>query len=98
MDIDRRILDVTKKKKNYTKKCSDHSKISLISHTGKTIARILSERLKSKKEEIIEEDQFRYHRGKDTGDAIGLMKITSERMLGVKEVIFLCFIHWKKSF
>ena len=44
-------LDVTMialPKKKEAKKCSDHSTISLISHTGKVVARILSKRLKSK--------------------------------------------------
>ena len=42
-------------KKNKAKKCSDHRKISLISHTGKIVARILSKRLESKIKEVIEE-------------------------------------------
>ena len=52
-------LDVTifaLPKKNQEKKCSDHRPISLISHTGKIVARILSKRLGSKIEEFIEED------------------------------------------
>ena len=52
-------LDVTMiAQKNQAKKCSDHRTISLISHTGKIVARILSKRLKSKIEEVIEEEQF----------------------------------------
>ena len=58
-------------KKNQEKKCSDHRTISLISHTGKIVARILSKRLESKIEEFIEEDQFGFRKGKDTRDAIG---------------------------
>ena len=54
------------------KKCSDHRKISLISHTGKIVARILSKRLESKIEEVIEGDQFGFRKGKGTIDAIGL--------------------------
>ena len=53
-------LDVTMialPKKNQAKKCSDHRTISLISHTGIIVARILSIRLES--EEVIEEDQER---------------------------------------
>ena len=70
-------------KKNQAKKCCDHRTISLISHTGKMVARILSKRLASKIEEIIEEDQFGFQKGKGTGDAIGLMRIISERVLDV---------------
>ena len=57
-------------KKNQAKKCSDHRTISLISHTGKIVARFLSKRLESKIEEIIEEDQFGFRKGKGTRDAI----------------------------
>ena len=51
-------LDVTMielPKKNQAKKCIDHRTISLISHTGKIVARILSKRLERKIEEVIEE-------------------------------------------
>ena len=94
-------LDVTMialPKKNQVKKCGDHRSISLISHTGKIVARILSKRLESKIEEVIEEDQFRYQKGKGTRYAIGLMRIISERVLDVKEEICLCFLDWQKAF
>ena len=89
-------LDVTMK--NQGKKCSDHITISVISHTGKIVTRILSKRLESKIEEVIEEDQFGFRKGKGTRDAIGLMRIISERMLDVKEEMCLCFIDWQKAF
>ena len=58
---------------------SNHRTICLISHSGKIVARILSKRLESKIEEVIEEDQFGFRKGKGTRDAIGLMRIISER-------------------
>ena len=68
-------------------------------HTlGKIVARILSKRLESKIEEVIEEDQFGFRKGKGTRDAIGLMRIISERVLDVKEEMCLCFIDWQKAF
>ena len=87
-------LDVTKK--NQAKKYGDHRTISLISHTGKIVARILSKRSENKIEEIIAEDQFGFRKGKGTRDAVGLMRIISERELDVKEEMFLCFIDWQK--
>jgi Reverse transcriptase (RNA-dependent DNA polymerase). len=85
-------------KKNQAKKCSDHRTISLISHTGNTVAHILSKRLENKIEEVIEEDQFRFLKGKGIIDAIGLMRIISERVLDVKEEMCLWFIDWQKAF
>ena len=60
-------LDVTMialPKKNQAKKCSDYRTISLISHTEKIITHILSKRLESKIEEVIEEDQFAFWKEK----------------------------------
>ena len=62
-------------KKNQANKCSDNRKISLISHTGKIVARILRKRLESKIEDVIELGQFGFRKGKGTRDAIGLMRI-----------------------
>jgi Reverse transcriptase (RNA-dependent DNA polymerase). len=72
--------------------------ISLISHTGKIVARILSKRLESKIQEVTEEDQFEFKKGKGTRDAIGLMGNISERVFDVKEEMCLCFIDWQKAF
>jgi Reverse transcriptase (RNA-dependent DNA polymerase). len=58
----------------------------------KIVARILSKRLESKIEEIMKEDQFGFQKGKGTRDAIGLMRIISERVLDVNEEMCLCFI------
>ena len=54
--------------------------------------------MESKIEEVIEEDQFGFRKGKGTRDAIGLMRIISERVLDVKEEMFLYFIDWQKAF
>ena len=85
-------------RKNQAKKCSGHKTISLISHTRKTVAHILRKRLEIKIEEVIEEDQFGFWKGKGTRDAIGLMRFISERVLDVKEEMSLCFIDWQKAF
>ena len=54
--------------------------------------------MESKIEEVIEENQFGFRKGKDTRNAIGLMTIISERVLDVKEEMCLCFIDWQKAF
>ena len=77
-------LDVTM----IARKCNDYRTIRLISHTGKIVARILSKRLESKIEEVIEV-QFGFRKGKGTRDAVGLMRIISKRMFDVKEADWL---------
>jgi Reverse transcriptase (RNA-dependent DNA polymerase). len=75
---------------NQAKKCSDNRTISLISHTGKIVARIPSQI-----EEVAEEDQFRFRKVEGT---IGLMRIGSKRVLDVKEEMCLCFIDGQTAF
>ena len=71
--VDVRMIALPKK----ANKCSDHRTISLISHTAKIFAGILSKILESKIEEVIEEDQFGFRKGKGTRDATRLMRIIS---------------------
>ena len=73
------------KKKTQTTKCSDHRTISLISHTTKIIANILSRRIERKIEDVLGEDQFGFRRGKGTRDVIGMMRIIAERTLEIDE-------------
>jgi len=41
-----------------------------------------------------EEDQFGFRRGKETRDAIGMLRIISERNLEIDEELCVCFIDW----
>jgi len=75
------------KKKTHATKCSDHRTISLIAHTAK----ILRRRIERKIEEVLGEDQFGFRRGKGTRDAIGMMRIISERTLEIDGQC-VCFI------
>ena len=54
--------------------------------------------MESEIEKVIEVDEFGCCKGKDTRNAIGLMIIISERVLGVKEEICLCFIDSQNAF
>jgi len=86
------------KKKTHSTKCSDHRTVSLIAHTAKIIAKILRRRIERKIEEVLGEDQFGFRRGKGTRDAIGIMTIIAERILGIVEELCICFIDWQKAF
>jgi Reverse transcriptase (RNA-dependent DNA polymerase). len=67
-------------------------------NAGKTVALILSRRLESKIEQVMEKCQFEFRKSKDARVAIGLIRIKSERLLDVKEEIGHCFIDWQKTF
>jgi len=86
------------KKKTPSTKCSDHHKISLISHTAKIIAKLLRRRIDRKIEDVLGVDQFGIRRGKGTRNAIGMMRIIAERTLEIDEELCICFIDWQKAF
>jgi hypothetical protein len=52
--------------------------ISLNTRTAKIVARILRKRIKRKTEDVLEEDQFGFRRGKGTRDVTGMLRIISE--------------------
>ena len=85
-------------KKQQAKKCSDFRTISLISHVAKIVARIINRRLQQKIEEVMGEDQFGFRKGRGTRDAIGMMRILSERILAANEEVCVSFIDWQKAF
>jgi hypothetical protein len=80
------------KKKPKATKCSDHCTISIIVHATKIVARILRRRIERKTEDVLGEDQFGFRRGKGTRDAIGMLRIISERTLDIDEEFF-CLLH-----
>ena len=69
---------VALKKKPQATKCSDHHTMSLITHTAKTVTKILRRSTEKKIEDVLGEDQFGFRRGKGIGDAIGMWRIISE--------------------
>jgi len=80
------------KKKPQATKCNDHRTISLIALTAKIVTKILRRRIEEKIEEVIGEDQFRFRRGKGTRNAIGMLRIISERTLEIDEDLCVSFI------
>ena len=86
------------KKKPQATKCSNHRTISLISHIAKIVAKILRRRIEKKIEDVLGEDQFAFRRGKGTRNAVGMLRIISERTLEIDEELSVCFIDWQKAF
>jgi hypothetical protein len=82
------------KEKPQATKCSNHRTISLIARTAK----ILRRRIERKIVDGIREDQFGFRRGKGTRDAIGMLRIISERTLEIDVELCVCFIDWQKAF
>jgi hypothetical protein len=55
-------------------------------------------RIERKTEDALGEDQFGFRRGKGTTDAIGMLRIISERTLDIDEELRAFFIDWQKAF
>jgi sorting nexin-29 len=85
------------KKKLLATKCSDHRKISLITHYTKDSSKTLRRRIEKKIEDVLGEDQFGFRRGKGTSDATGMLRIISKRTLEIDEELSVCFIDWQKA-
>jgi len=73
------------------------STVGLIAHTAKIITKILRRRIERRIENVFGEDQFGFRRRKGARDAIGMMRIISERTLEIDEELCVCFIDWQKA-
>jgi hypothetical protein len=89
---------VALQKKPKARKCTDHRTISLIAHAAKGVGSAIRRRSEKKIEDILGEDPFGFRKGRGTRDAIGMLRIISERTLDIGEEIFVCFIDWQKAF
>jgi len=74
------------KKNPQATKCSDHGKTSLIAHTAKIVAKILS-RIERKLQDVLG-DQFGFKRGKGTRNATGMLRISEQTVEIDAEVIW----------
>ena len=86
------------KKKPQATNFSNQCTISLIAHTAKIVAKKLRRRVEEKIEDVLGEDQFGFRRGKGARDAIGMLRVISERTLEIDEELYVCFIDWQKAF
>ena len=86
------------KKKPQAAKYNDKRTISFIAHTTKIVRKIIRRRIEKKIEVVLGEDPFGFGRGKGTRDAIGMLRIISERTLEIDEDLCICFIDWIQAF
>ena len=93
------IMVPIKKKPNATR-CEDHRTISLITHASKILIRILTKRLQAKTDAIHEigDDQFGFRKGMGTRDAIGSLRVITERSCEIGKDVYICFVDYEKAF
>jgi hypothetical protein len=78
-------------------KCSDHCMISLIAYKAKIVVRILRT-IEMKTGCVLGEDQFGFRRGKRARDALGMLRIISERTLDIDKELCACCVEWQAAF
>jgi retron-type reverse transcriptase len=93
------IMIPMKKKKNATK-CEDYRTISLLTHASKILLKIMAKRVQAKAEadKCLGEDQFGFRKGTGTRDAIGALRVLTERSLEHNQEIYICFVDYEKAF
>ncbi|KAG1687293.1 LINE-1 reverse transcriptase [Nymphon striatum] len=79
-------------------KCEDHRTISLISHASKILLYIIKKRITPFIERNLTESQFGFRKDRGTRNAIHLLRILGERMIGKKKDLFVCYIDYSKAF
>lgn len=88
------------KKKNNATTCKDYRTISLLPHAAKVMLKILTKRIQAKveAEKGLGEDQFGFRKGRGTRDAIGALRVLTERSLEYGQEVYICFVDYEKAF
>ena len=85
-------------KKGNLKLCQNYRTISLISHPSKVMLRIILNRLKSKAEELLADEQAGFRAGRSTVEQIFNCRVMMEKHLQHQRELFHNFIDFKKAF
>lgn len=85
-------------KKGNLKLCQNYRTISLISHPSKVMLRVILNRLKSKAEEILSEEQAGFRAKRSTVEQIFNCRILIEKHLQHQKDLLHIFIDFKKAF
>lgn len=85
-------------KKGNSRQCQNYRTISLICHASKVLLRIILNRLKSKAEEIIAEEQAGFRPKRSTTEQIFNIRLLIEKHLQHQHDLYHNFIDFKKAF
>lgn len=78
--------------------CTNHSTISLMSHSLKFLLKIILQRIRRKLLPEISEAQYAFMKDRGTRNAIFNIRMLSERSIKHQQDIYLVFIDYKKAF
>ena len=91
-------LVITLPKKGNLQQCQNYRTISLISHPSKVTLKIILNRLTSKAEKIIAEEQAGFRAGSGTTEQIFSLRILYEKYLQHQQDLYHVFVNFKKTF
>jgi len=98
-DFVQSIMLLLEKKPNATR-CENFRTITIISHAAKILLKVLQKRIKAKVDTVsfLSDDQFGFRKGTGTRDAIGTLRVLTERSLEVDRDVYVCFVDYEKAF
>ena len=85
-------------KKGNLQQCQSYGTISLISHPSKVMLKIILNRLKPQREEIITEKQAGFRAGRSTTEQIFNLQSLCEKYPQHQQDLYHVFIDFKKAF
>ena len=91
-------LVITLPKKGNLRQCQNYRTISLISHPGKVMLKIIPKRLKPRAEKIIAEEQAGFRAGRNTTELIFNLQILCEEYLQRQLDLYHVFIDFNEAF
>ena len=85
-------------KKNGANKCSQYRLISLMSHVLKIALRIIHQRIYTKCDQYVGEEQFGFRLGYGTREALFGLNVLLQKCRDQSQDVHLCFIDYEKAF
>jgi hypothetical protein len=85
-------------KKAAAKKCEEFRTISLLSHASKILTKIIFQRIESKIEQSLTEDQFGFRKNRGTREAILALRIIIQKRIRKNKQTFIAFVDIEKAF
>ena len=72
----------------------------MLTHASKILLKVIAKRLQAKAEadKCLGEEQFGFRKGRGTRDAIGALRMLTERSLEHKQEVYICFVDYEKAF
>ena len=85
-------------KSGSSKECSNYRMIALISHASKILLMILLNRMKTKMNEVLSEEQAGFRKDRRTNNMLVAPQVLIEEISGSSEVSVVIFIDYSKAF